>query len=76
MKFKVSDRKHRLYCEGEWTDEIPMPMRGDSFTFDGGTLMRIVECLYVMEKGKIARVTFLVDEDVPARVQQLRPASS
>ena len=42
-------------------------------------LLRIVECLYVMEqKGEIsrqaqvARVTFLVEEDVPARGQHLR----
>jgi len=77
MKFRVMNRNDKqLFCEDDWTDEIPMPIRGDSFTFDGGPLMRIVECLYVMEKGKIARVTFLVDEDVPARVQQLRPASS
>jgi len=72
MKFKVSDRKHRLYCEGEWTDEIPMPMRGDSFTFDGGTLMRIVECLYIVEKGQIVRVTFLVEDDVPQPVANVR----
>jgi hypothetical protein len=83
MKFKVVDRKgDKLLCEGEWTDEIPMPIRGDSFTFDGGPLrgplLRIVECLYVMEGGEtsqsaqIARVTFLVEEDVPARSQHLR----
>lgn len=77
MKFKVMNRNdNRLLCEGEWTDEIPMPIRGDSFTFDGGSLMRIVECIYVMEDKTIARVTFLVDEDVPARVQQLRLVNS
>ena len=80
MKFKVIGREDdRLICEDDWTDEIPMPIRGDSFTFDGGPLLRIVECLYVMEqKGEIsqqaqvARVTFLVEEDVPARGQHLR----
>jgi len=79
MKFKVVDRKgDKLLCEDNWTDEIPMPIRGDSFTFDGGPLLRIVECLYVMERGEIAqqaevaRVTFLVEEDVPARGQHLR----
>jgi hypothetical protein len=70
MRFKVIDRKiDRLICEDVWTDEIPMPIRGDSFTFDGGTLMRIMECIFIMEAGKIVRVTFLVEEDVPARVQ-------
>ena len=79
MKFKVFDRKgDKLLCEDDWTDEIPMPIRGDSFAFDGGPLLRIVECLYVMEMGgfapqaKVMRVTFLVDEDVPARGQHLR----
>ena len=73
MKFKVMDRKgDRLICEDDWTDDIPMPIRGDSFTFDGGPLMRIVECIFIMEKGKIARVTFLVEEDIPTRGQHLR----
>lgn len=73
MKFKVMTRNSsRVLCEDDWTDEIPMPVRGDSFTFDGGPLMRIVECLYVVEEKKIARVTFLVDEDVPAGAKQLR----
>lgn len=80
MRFKVIDRKgDRQLCEDEWTGDIPMPIRGDSFTFSGGPLLRIVECLYVMEqKGEIsrqaqvARVTFLVEEDVPARGQHLR----
>ena len=73
MKFKVIGLKDdRLICEDDWTDEMPMPIRGDSFTFDGGPLMRIVECIYIMEGGKIARVTFLAEEDVPARVQPLR----
>jgi hypothetical protein len=71
MKFKVIDRKtDKLLCEADWTDEIAMPIRGDSFTFDGGPMMRIVECVFIMEKGQIVRVTFLVDEDVPARSQQ------
>ena len=73
MKFKVIGRKDdKLICEADWTDEIPMPIRGDSFTFDGGPLMRIVECIFIMEKGQIARVTFLAEEDIPARGQHLR----
>lgn len=75
MKFKVIDRKTaRLLCDSDWTDEISMPIRCDSFTFDGGPMMRIVECVFIVERGKIARVTFLVDEDVPARSQQLHQA--
>jgi hypothetical protein len=80
MRFKVIGRKdNNLFCEDDWTDEIVMPIRGDSFTFNGGPLMRIVECLYVMEREgsadsrfQIKRVTFLVEEDVPARSQHLR----
>jgi len=78
MRFKVIGRNNRPFCENDWPDEIVMPIRGDSFTFDGGPLMRIVECLYVMETGgetanaSIKRVTFIVEEDVPARSQHLR----
>jgi hypothetical protein len=73
MKFKVIGRKDdKLICEDDWTDEIPMPIRGDSFTFDGGALMRIMECIFIMAASKIVRVTFLVEEDTPARVQPLR----
>ena len=73
MKFKVIGRKDdRLICEDDWIDDMPMPIRGDSFTFDGGPLMRIMECIFIMEKGKIARVSFLAEEDIPSRVQPLR----
>jgi hypothetical protein len=33
MKFKVIGRKDdRLICEDDWTDEIPMPIRGCAST--------------------------------------------
>jgi hypothetical protein len=64
MKFKIFDQKNEeTLSEGEWDDAIPMPVRGDAFTFDGEKLMRITECLFVMQEGRVSRLTFLVLED-------------
>jgi hypothetical protein len=66
MKFKIFDQKNEeTLSEGEWDDAIPLPVRGDAFTFDGGKLMRIIECLFVMQGGQVSRLTFLVLKDEP-----------